>query len=431
LVNPHDSLRLTLIRSVWASENRLSEIDPDEDYSNGLWTWEGGSWVAIDRDDKSEQARCKAFKIDTEQWQDDAFWVNYYNNEKNARNDADKIAETSQPRRKRRHRHDDDEILSSTASQSSSMSDVKGGGAWKGWGNTSQTYPPTPDPTPRKRTRHNSDTTTLKEDSAFVEQTNIKTEPLDNPYDSPPESTEIEEEMKDEIKDEIKDEDPTAKLRLKNQKQVADNPHKYWECAILVGEERQPYIVTKDKIRECDYLANAVHHNDELRCHVKLYEISDISVKDFQPVWEYFCSRDFRPQTIVLETNEQLEGAFTEEEKEEAVQKIAMVYLTASKLHFEGLQELCVKKLDAVTPLSVTSLGLLMRCDKLAASNDDEESTDGGMRRWLVKHTAKRFFQLMAENHMTMLRLMDELPELREEVIKTMPRYQASRMRNS
>jgi hypothetical protein len=267
-MNPNDSLRLTLIRSVWASENRLSEIDPNEDYSNGLWTWEEGSWVAVDQDDQSDQARCKAFKIDVEQWQDDAFWVNYYNNEKNARNDADKLAETSRPRRKRRYRPDDDETLSSTASRSSSMSDVKSGGAWKGWGNNSQTYPPTPNTTPRKRTRHDSDTTTLKEDSTYVEQTNIKTEPLDNPYDSPPESAEIKDEIEEEIKDEIKDDDPTEKLRWKNRKQVSDNPHKYWECAILVGKERKPFIVNKDRIRECDYLANAVHHNNELRCHV-------------------------------------------------------------------------------------------------------------------------------------------------------------------
>jgi hypothetical protein len=203
--------------------------------------------------------------------------------------------------------------------------------------------------------------------------------------------------------------------------------YSYNQCAIFVGEEHKPFFLSRDDVGKCDFLGDLVHFDQELRSHINLYEDTDITAEQFEPVHEYLKTKEFKPRLFSRENSEQLEGVFMPEDKDEAAMKLVGVYATSAKLHFDALQERCVRKLQALYPLSALSLMLLVK------SSENVESQTGNrdehLRAWLVDHTAEQFFKLYEQNHMTMTRLMEEYPDFREDVIDRLSVHRDARMR--
>lgn len=198
----------------------------------------------------------------------------------------------------------------------------------------------------------------------------------------------------------------------------------------MVGAEHEPFTLGKTNIEKCHYLSDLVRFDEELRSHIKLYdEDKNIAASAFAPVAEYLQSGDFRPR-LLDRAIPQVEGVMMLEQHLEAVQKIASVYLTASKLHLASLQDLCLRKITSIQPMSAEALLLAVRYNACIENPDGGGVIDSKLRPWLVDQVAEQFFKLYDICNVTMSRVMRDDARFREEVIVRLQGYSASRERD-
>ena len=202
--------------------------------------------------------------------------------------------------------------------------------------------------------------------------------------------------------------------------------HRYTEVTIFVGKDHKSFCLKKTDVDKIEYLKGLVQFDDELRSHVKLYDEQDMPANDFMPVVSYLQSGDFEPRFLDRESP-QLEDVFMTEQHAMAVSKIGGVYLTAMKLRFANLQDLCVRKLKILQSLSAEALLIAVTYNAWAEAEGNE---DGEFRAWLVDHLAEQFFKLYERNSVTMVRIMAEHDELREDVIDRLPAHRDTRNRD-
>ena len=139
-------------------------------------------------------------------------------------------------------------------------------------------------------------------------------------------------------------------------------------CTIFVGTAHTPFLVRKDAIGECDFLADLVTFTEDHKSHIKLYDRKETNVEAeaFLPVHEYLTRQEFQPRLIDHVTYQRLEGVMLSEEKDTAAVNIAKIYLTASKIKFGRVQVLCMYKIKALYPMSSTSLLIVFQVLKRA-----------------------------------------------------------------
>jgi hypothetical protein len=120
----------------------------------------------MDRNDRSEQLRCKAFKQDVVHWKGDAWWNNYLANERGARGLSD---DAPKSKRKRNVQEDEDD--------SDGFEVIAVDGVPRnGWSSAYRSQLATPETTPSKRKRSRSNwhkdqhVTELSDNSPVVDQ---------------------------------------------------------------------------------------------------------------------------------------------------------------------------------------------------------------------------------------------------------------------
>ena len=184
-------------------------------------------------------------------------------------------------------------------------------------------------------------------------------------------------------------------------------------CTIFVGEKQTPFVVLRDAVGQCDFLADRVQFTEELKSHIYLDD--GIRDKEFMPIGEYLAKGEFAPRLIDKGTHQRLENVVLQEEKDEAAECITKVYLAASKVQFGALQLLCVDKLKVLYPLSSRSLLIVVTVITRAESwgCDAEDEIIG----WLVDHVAERFWDMVAHEGLTLTRVMSYNEELRQSVL--------------
>ena len=180
---------------------------------------------------------------------------------------------------------------------------------------------------------------------------------------------------------------------------------------------------------KCDFLWERKQYTDDLKLHINLCEETQakIQAKEFEPVWQYLTRREFTPRIIDSDSGQKLEKVFMEEQKDDAAMKIIQVYVTASKIHFEALQLLCVNKLRVLYPLSSSTLLIVATMSEMAEKWDCDAETE--MKGWLVDHVAERFMTLIGRESIALHRLLSEHEDLRESVFERLPMHKDGRMR--
>ena len=188
-------------------------------------------------------------------------------------------------------------------------------------------------------------------------------------------------------------------------------------CTIFVGADQTPFMVSKEGVGACDFLANRVSFTEELKTHIELDEHSDITAKEFFPLADYLDKGDFEPRLInkgnlLL----RLDGVFLPKERDSAAIAVSKVFLNAAKLWYETLQQLCVDKLKALYPLSLDALLTVL----MIVSRADTHGSEAGeeLKDWLTDHIAEFFWSLVEGKGPTFKRLMYENPETRRRVLE-------------
>lgn len=150
-----------------------------------------------------------------------------------------------------------------------------------------------------------------------------------------------------------------------------------------------------------------------MKSHINLYEETDISAEDFTPIHEFLLSGDFQPRFVGRGTD-QVEDTILHEQKDIAAEKISLVFLTASKLHMGDLQDLCVRKLKAMQPLSMQALMIAVKCEKMATQENERGNE---LEEWLIQCVAGYLCDVLETGSLTLSRLMQEYPEFERAVL--------------
>ena len=387
----------------------LQAYDPFHDYLEGESPFQNIHILNNDSEEvRMEKARRQAFRNDANQFEDDAFWSSYIISER----EAQKLERKTPSKRKRKADASDFEILEVPNSQSSPANLKRRPQSESVRGNNSSQLP-TPGPSPEKRLSQDTSggvigaqTLWSNEDDLFVRDA---TERRATSYDPWLDGGDNDQESQDEDSE-------LQKARERNRQHVVNNPPMYDICTIFVGDEHTPYSISVDKLKKCEFLHSRLQSSEELKRYVNLFEEADISAKAFSPILQFLREKDFTPRTMGQGELQKIEKVVLQEEKDDAVDIIAKVYYTASKIQFDALQLACVNKLKVLSPLSLTSvLAVALYATYVASSGDKAEEE---MMEWLADYLAKCYYTLMSEEGATFVRVLRENKELRRRVIR-------------
>lgn len=120
--------------------------------------------------------------------------------------------------------------------------------------------------------------------------------------------------------------------RDKNRRSIQLSPPGDNTCTIFVGNDQVPFLVSKEGVGACDFLANNVAFSEELKTHIELDEHSDITAKDFFPIADFLHKGDFEPVLINGDSlHRRLKGVALPDEKDRAAVMVSKVFLNAGK----------------------------------------------------------------------------------------------------
>lgn len=152
---------------------------------------------------------------------------------------------------------------------------------------------------------------------------------------------------------------------------------------------------------------------------INLSEHFDIGPEDFRPVATYLHKGSFSPETKTTRDGKiVVEGVVTEADADNAAQRFAQAYHTASLLQMGPLLQQCVEKLRRL-PL-VGPLALIIVTTYFGRAQQYACAATAGMEEWLVSCISGSFWRLIKENGMRFGRIMEDMPHLRMRVLDRM-----------
>lgn len=373
--------------SKWVVCNQLQEWNADSDYIDGKQFENNDIHASDSKQEKLDKQRRVAFTLDVKDHESEprspAWWKNFIERRSESRRLQRELAKKERNRKRSREMDDDIEFpgvrkRSSSASTSSSKRQHRPSGS---------NYLPTPVSSNKRTTStKSSEELEVSDEDLFVRQSKSQSDPFELSQDE---------------------------KREKNLSYVQEHPPTDDCCTIFVGPEQTPFQVPKDKVGECDFLSDRVFFSEELRAHIDLSEMQNISAKEFDQVWNYMDKGDFAPRLIQTKFGGHgLEGIVLQEEKDAAATKIAKVYVTAAKIQHGNLQQFCAGKLRALYSLSshalLTVLMIFIKAEEsLSAATMESEG-----REWLVDRVVENFWKLVKHENLSFTRLMNKESEI-------------------
>ena len=141
-----------------------------------------------------------------------------------------------------------------------------------------------------------------------------------------------------------------------------------------------------------------------------------IQREQFEPVDKFLSSNEFAPHIVDGEAYPRLEKVVLQEEKDDAAQKIASVYRTASMLQCEALQTLCLEKWRVLAPLTPATLLIVLHYVYDLEHAPKGCEAEHNAKDWLTDHLVEYFMHVWQCEGMTLQRCLQGNKELRKTV---------------